>query len=377
MKQSHLFSIAFLFFVALCFVNCNNPDASTGINHADHTEVSASPSAENSDALDITMKSEVLKDFTFSPPVNYKNLQVYMISGKTNADNIDYVTLKDAMNKKLIQINETSNVSELKLSNNSDKTIYINAGDIIRGGKQDRTLAYDMVIAPNTKGQKLASFCVEAGRWNKRGYENVSAFSTTSNMLTSRDLKIASKKENNQRKVWDNIEEQQDKLNSNVSYYFAADIDVKSADSESSLELTLDNKELKEMKETYKAKFKNLVKNKTVGFAYAINGELYNVDIYNNNRLFVDLFEKLLDAAIIEAITDLDQKQKEYNYLSLPDVISELEKENKPEENSKTLNKRTHWHSKEDDDKIVFTSLDKGNEMKWLHKNIIVKEKSE
>lgn len=83
--------------------------------------------------------------------------------------------LKLALEKKWVEVIETSSVNELELINHSNKTIFISAGDIVKGGKQDRTLVYDVVIAPNAKGEKLASFCVESARWEKRGNEDVAA----------------------------------------------------------------------------------------------------------------------------------------------------------------------------------------------------------
>ena len=101
-------------------------------------------------------------------------------------------------------------------------------------------------------------------------------------MLTSRKLKIASKKYNNQSSVWSSVSEQQEKLNSNVSHYTKSDVDVKSTRSASSLELTLDNKDLQQMRAEYKSHFTNLLKDNTIGFAYAINGELCTVVVGHN-----------------------------------------------------------------------------------------------
>jgi len=379
MKRLHLFGLPLFFLLSLTVVNCNNPGNSTPVQDTKITsseiDIAQQQTPEKVSTSTITTPIDFLSEVTFSPPVNFKNLQIFMVHGKTNADNLSYVTLKDAMENQWVEIIETSNVNELSLRNNSDKTIFINAGDIIKGGKQDRTLTYDMVIAPRTKEQKLSSFCVEAGRWSKRGNESSAGFSSNTKMLTSRKLKIASKQHNSQDSVWANIAYQQDRINSNVSYYYNSNVDVKSSQSASSLELTLDNKELRQMKEDYKSTFKDLTENTTIGFAYAINGELYNVDIYNNRQLFLDLFDKLLDAAIIEAITDLDKEQKEYSYLSVSDVMDALKMDNQAEENSKELNERTTWLTKEDDEKFIFSSHDKGNDLKWLHRNIIIKEK--
>ncbi|MDR0660584.1 MAG: hypothetical protein LBG19_07260 [Prevotellaceae bacterium] len=70
---------------------------------------------------------------------------------------------------------------------------FIMSGDIVKGGKQDRTISEDMVLKPKNKKVPLASFCVEQSRWEKRGSEDVAKFTSSSNMLSNRDLKIAAR----------------------------------------------------------------------------------------------------------------------------------------------------------------------------------------
>jgi hypothetical protein len=39
------------------------------------------------------------------------------------------------------------------------------------------------------------------------------------------------------------------------------------------------------------------------------------------------------------------------------------------------LNNRTRWLTKEDGNQIIFTSIDRKNDSKWVHRNIIIKDK--
>jgi hypothetical protein len=321
-----------------------------------------------------TTDSSILGELDIQAAINHENLQIFLIKGRTTADNIVYTPLQEAMKKKWVEIIETSDVNELAISNHSDKTIFIHAGDIVKGGKQDRTLAYDMVIAPNVKHEKLSSFCVESDRWHQRGDENVTGFTSNENMLTSRDLKIASKEANSQTHVWSEVAEQQTKLSANVSTHYSIVVDVKDNSSASSLDLTLENKDLKKLKKLYKETFKDLDMTAVIGFACAINGELYSIDIYNNQQLFLDLWDKLLGASIIEAISDLDTEEEIPAYLSLQELEQSLTIAAEAKQASKILNPRTEWLSIEDSTKILFTSLDKGNESKWIHQNLIIRD---
>lgn len=361
-----------LYYCSLALLLLSSVQCSNTANASEDSEISSHPKPPTE--TQITNDSSILGELHIDASINHKNLQIFIITGSTTADNIVYTPLQEAMEEKWVEIIETSEVNELSISNNSDKTIFIHAGDIVKGGKQDRTLAYDMVIAPNVKNEKLSSFCVESDRWHQRGQENVAGFTSNKNMLTSRDLKIASKEANSQTYVWAEVAEQQTKLSSNVSSHYSVKVDVKDNASASSLDLTLDNKELKELKNLYKESFKNLDISAAMGFACVINGELYSIDVYNNQQLFLDLWDKLLDASIIEAISDLDTEAAVPAYLSLQELKLSLTLANEATQASKTLNPRTEWLSKEDSTKVLFTSLDKGNDSKWLHQNLIIRD---
>lgn len=341
---------------------------------SEHSEIASN--SPLSLETEIATDNNILGALDIEESINHKNLQIFLIKATTTADNLIYTPLQKAMKKKWVEIIETSDVNELAITNHSDKTIFIHAGDIVKGGKQDRTLAYDMVIAPKVKREKLSSFCVESDRWHQRGEEDVAGFTSNENMLTSRDLKIASKEVNSQTYVWSEVAEQQTKLSANVSSHYSIDVNVRDNASASSLELTLENKDLKELKKLYKTTFNDLNMTAFTGFACAINGELYSIDIYNNQQLFLGLWDKLLNAAIIEAISDLDTKAEVFTPLSIKDLQQSLTIASQAKQASKTLNPRTEWLSKEDSTKILFTSLDKGNASKWVHKNLIIRNKN-
>lgn len=60
-------------------------------------------------------------------------------------------------------------VNRLMVVNHSDKPLYLMPGEVIIGGKQDRTVGQEIVIAPSKKPVPIDAFCVEHGRWGGRG----------------------------------------------------------------------------------------------------------------------------------------------------------------------------------------------------------------
>ena len=132
-------------------------------------------------------------------PYSQNNLSIYLIHGEDRVSDKTFLTLDEAMQLKKVKVYETSEVNELSIENLSKtKTIYIQAGDIVKGGKQDRVLSTDMVLEPNSGKIKIASFCVEQSRWNKRGKESEKEFSSSKQHLSSKKLRLAARLKHSQ-----------------------------------------------------------------------------------------------------------------------------------------------------------------------------------
>ena len=59
-------------------------------------------------------------------------------------------------------------VNTLTIENTSDDTIYIMAGEVIQGGRQDRVIAEDVIAMPHSGKIAVPVFCVEPSRWSYR-----------------------------------------------------------------------------------------------------------------------------------------------------------------------------------------------------------------
>ncbi len=300
-----------------------------------------------------------------------ENLQVFLIHGNAQLNDKNYTSLSTAMEKNMVTVKETGSVNQLSIDNNSDEYVFIHSGDIVKGGKQDRTLAFDMIIAPKEKNVNLQSFCVESGRWRKRSGEDVNKFSSNSNMLSSKNLRIAAKYNKNQSMVWSNVSKEQQRLNDNVAKRNGYAVDVKSSSSATSLQLSLENKELKKAKKEMEANVKKLVTNDTslVGFAYAINGKIYGVDTYNNIKLFREMWPKLAESIVVEAIAATDTSK--FDEIKSKDIATFIDGINSSEKSVETqkLNASTDFNTYENKKYFLeFETVDRA-ENKWLHKN--------
>lgn len=317
-----------------------------------------------------------INGFTISPPHTGGNLQVFLISGKEDLKGKMYTTLSTAMDSQLVVVDETGNVGELRISNASNEYVFIHSGDIVKGGKQDRTIAFDVIIPPHAKNVDLQSFCVEQGRWEQREGEDVAAFGSNTKMLSSRELKLAAKYDTDQSKVWSKVQAQQEKLKENFSDKKGEEVEVRSEVSGSSLQLTLENEEVqKEQAKIEKQMIKMLEENPdAIGYAYAINGEIMGVDIYNNRQLFEEIWPKLIGSIVVESLSaELMDDHPLATTTQVVEFINAVELA-EVNENTKKVNAATDLLTAETKGEgVSFSTLDKDRKS-WVHKNYMKKD---
>ncbi|MFM9903489.1 MAG: ARPP-1 family domain-containing protein [Pyrinomonadaceae bacterium] len=238
-------------------------------------------------------------NYTVSAPYTFKNLSIFLIHGMDESNKGNVMTLQEAMERKLFRVYETSNVNELEVENLSkDLDVFIQSGDIVKGGKQDRILAVSIIIPARSGRVKIEAFCVESGRWQKRGNEESKEFTSSNDRIVTKELKIAANATRSQQEVWGKVSEAQASLAKNVGGSVAGD-------SASSLQLSLEDKKVVANVDEYVKKLSNIIDGKSdvIGYAFAINGQINSADIYVSNALFKKLWMKMLKASATEAVS--------------------------------------------------------------------------
>ena len=239
--------------------------------------------------------------YRISSPYSHKNLTIFLIHGKDQNTKGNVITLQEAMERKLLVVYETSEVNELEVENLSKtQDVFIQSGDIVKGGKQDRVLAVSIIIPARSGRVKIDAFCVESGRWEKRGGEDAGKFTSSNDRIVSKELKVAANASRSQQEVWSEVSKAQAKLSSNVG-----DV-VNSGVSRSSLQLSLENKKVVATVDEYIRNLGSIADGKSdvIGYAFAINGKINSADVYVSNALFKKVWLKNLKATATEAVSE-------------------------------------------------------------------------
>ena len=273
------------------------------------------------------------KDYRLSGPYTQKNLAIYLIHREGRNAGTAPITLGEAMRQGLIKVVETGNVERLMVRNLGDREVFIQSGDIVKGGKQDRVLVYSLIVLPNSGYIPIGAFCVEQGRWARRGMERLREFSMSAHRMPSKAGKFAlleraqretapeagwsgvlergrrrSRGPNLQGKVWDSVRDMQ------MSLGFTLGSHVADERSRSSLQLSLENKRLASALGDYEKALSGLLDKHpdAVGHVFTVNGRINSGDEFGSVGLFRKLWLRQLKAAATEAIAEKNaQKRKQ------------------------------------------------------------------
>lgn len=238
---------------------------------------------------------------TLSGPVTAHNLTAWFILAPAPAEPgvPDYRVLEESIEDAAAVLHETGSVNELLIENTGDVDLFIQAGDIVRGGRQDRTLAADFIVPARSGRIPLPAFCVESARWHRRGTEDARRFSSSKHTLSSKKAHMAMLFQKSQAEVWRSVAEEQQALTSSLGEYSFC------ADSPTSLELTYDLDHVSRAVEDYASPLEGAARaagGDVVGVAWAIDGRPSHADRYVSPALFAKRWRKLLRAAATEAL---------------------------------------------------------------------------
>jgi len=304
-----------------------------------------------------------------SGPYTHENLAIFLFHGADEIDGGRYTSLTEAFEKKHVLVHETGTVGQLEVENLSETfDIFIQAGDVLKGGRQDRTIAIDFIVPARSGRIPIPAFCVEMGRWHKRGFEDAAKFSSSTHSIHAKSIRLAAKGASDQNAVWNGVSESQASLGT------ALKKSVHAAASPTSYQLSVEDSDLQKRKCNYQEKLRRIAENNSdvIGYAFYVNGERNSADIYGSTQLFHKLWKKLLDVAILEAISGQNGN------VTLPDKanLEEWLKEagNVQRSDTKKAAPRTRLETKSYPGGVVFETFDEAvGDQAVLHANVISK----
>jgi len=229
---------------------------------------------------------------TFGKPQSYKNLTIIPIILKD--DPLDFITIREAEENDLGYIQELQNesVATLQAVNQGDKPILIPYMQVVKGGRQDRTI-FEPILVPANSTLAIPSKCIEHSRWSYRSFDEQSTkrFYTSdqkmSQSIHAKTIRAGYIMKNAQSEVWDGIESMSSRMA----------LGIEAAPTRSGIQI---QETQKERIDEYQANF-NLIPDQA-GIIGLINNQVVGLELYGNSPAFQIFWKDLINSFAVEAI---------------------------------------------------------------------------
>jgi hypothetical protein len=234
-------------------------------------------------------------------PFSHEDLTVFLLC-TDRQDGSDFLTLDEGLKDGLVTITEQEHerVGALRIENQSDRPLYLQEGERLIGGKQDRTIISSLVIPPHSGQTSVPTFCVEHNRWVEGSKGREFGFSVNP-ALAPKGVRGAAKVEGSQGRVWDCVAAQ--KVSASKKHLCP--------NTNSSVNEMLDSPQVQAISEEYAAALTAALdrpeNSDAVGMAIVFNGQIEEVNLYPNRALFRKLFPRLIRAYAVQAALLRDQ----------------------------------------------------------------------
>jgi hypothetical protein len=234
-------------------------------------------------------------------PFTHQDLTVFLFCSDRQ-DGSDFLTLDEGLKKGLVRINEQQQerVGALAIENRSDRPLYLQEGERLVGGKQDRILISSLVVPPQSGETSVPTFCVEHGRWVEGAKGKAFGFSVNP-ALAPKGVRGAAKVEGRQDRVWGCVAVQK----------ASAHKTLQCPNTNSSVNEMLDAPQVQTLCEEYATALEQVLdraeNRDAVGMAIVFNGQIEEVNLYPNRTLFRKLFPRLVRAYAVQAALLKDQ----------------------------------------------------------------------
>lgn len=269
-------------------------------------------------------------------PISFEKMTIHFVTLDESINTNEFITLDEGLRSGTVviteigangqqrtlrrgqQVSDNADVNKLALTNKSGKLLILIAGEIVVGGKQDRIVGHDCIVASSNSPVLIDVFCVEHGRWDEStafgqsrsigGSSHANAGGGSGNaagrgggggggsgMFAPASAEMAAPKvrENAQAKksqsgVWKEVA---GKLaENNVS------------NSTGTLNSVFEDKQVSAKLEAYVRAFKDKHSPKSVGVIAAVDGTVISADVFASTSLFQTYWPKLLRSYALEAI---------------------------------------------------------------------------
>ncbi len=298
--------------------------------------------------------------YTIKGPHSHENLTVFLLYSDKE-DESDYLTLEEGLKSGDVKIAEMERetVGTLQIENSSERPLYLQEGERLQGGRQDRVITASLVIPPKSGKTTVPSFCVEQHRW-KEGDTGKDFVPTVNSALAQKGVRGAAKVEGSQHDVWKCV----------GATKATASLQLGTANSNSSVNEMLDDPKVQKLSEEYAKALHDAVTGPragdVVGVVIVVNDAIEEIDIYPNHKVLEKMYPRLLLSYALHATLLKDHADSAQAPQTIETVAKFLESKDEKSRSDKTIDKHNSLevHELEDNKYQCSTKYD-GKLVHW------------
>jgi len=255
-------------------------------------------------------------------PITHGNLTIFPVVASTTHDTHEFLTLDEGLRSGEVEVsehggirpmvrrphgyypqhNDSAQVNQLYLINNSKRPLLLLAGEIVTGGKQDRIVGKDRIIPAETEAD-LSVFCVEPGRWT----ESTASFGGSAGYMAAPSIRNEAMAKKDQNGVWDKVRSSNGQAAEIVAVSPEARDEIAGT---SSYARVMNNKEVQKqvdkiavpIEHSYQNEIGELRNRNAVGVVVAVNGRIIWADLFASTSLLEKYWPKLVRSYAAEAM---------------------------------------------------------------------------
>jgi hypothetical protein len=264
--------------------------------------------------------------------VTYENVTLFPVIASGRVDTSGFVTLDQGLASGDVVVREMGDVilrrtrdgrplpssqgrdevNRLVLINRGRKPLLLIAGELVSGGKQDRIIAKDRIVAPGGEPLPLDVFCVEHGRWAGAAQFNASK------VIVHPSVREQAVVDQSQTRVWASVREATTApaagsagapLEAPISARVIDNLVATAAPTESYAKVYRESRlgrSVDAFADELERRFRRAIgagkEDRLVGVVVAYGGEVAWSDMFASNELFEQYWPKLLRSYVTEAL---------------------------------------------------------------------------
>lgn len=285
-------------------------------------------------------KAAGMQDWRIMEPVAYETVSLFPVLARSAADTSGFITLDEGLASGEVVVAERggevlrrtrgnepviweqiagagAEVNRLVLVHRGSKPLLLLAGEVVSGGKQDRVIAKDRIVAPGAEPLPLDVFCVERGRW-----AGGSTQFTAAKMMVHPSVREKAAVDRDQGEVWaavrgDIAPRGTAAAGGGAPSAVLGTVIAAEAPSESYVRIYGSARVggsvesyAEELSRRFARATADLKDDKVVGVVVAYGGEVAWADIFASPGLFERYWNKLLRSYCVEAVMRADRREK-------------------------------------------------------------------